>query len=235
MYEEIYIDAHAHLLTEKSFIDLSVSSVFCNAVKPLEFKQLKGLSKKHACIKPFYGIHPWFVEQITMSWADELLDYLSDENAGIGEIGLDRSDGKPEIELQTDIFRLQLELAVKLSRSVTIHCVDAWAMVLDALRDIKQVKPFIVHSYSGSVETAQELINLGGYLSFSERNLLNQKNKNTFKKIPIEHIMLESDFSGNSVYASDIKKVYRLASEILSIDQNDLVSLLVKNEQTFKN
>src|SRR4030095_11573619 len=96
------------------------------------------------------GLHPWNVGNATTSWKDDLRRTLeAAPRAGIGEIGLDRwiIDGaRPDdsrlaglrrapLAEQRDAFIWQLELATERNLPVTIHCIDAWGALHQALRE----------------------------------------------------------------------------------------------------
>ena len=76
-----------------------------------------------------------------------------------------------------------------------IHCREAYG---DTLQILKQTTPkfgFEFHCYSGSLEYARELIDLGGKLSFTGNvTFENSKNiQNVAANLPIETIMFETD------------------------------------------
>ena len=84
----------------------------------------------------------------------------------IGEIGLDRRF--PDMEGQEDAFRRALAVAMEYERLAVIHVVRAYGPLYDILSDMN-VRRFLVHGYTGSVEMAERLIGLGGIISLSPR------------------------------------------------------------------
>ncbi len=114
----------------------------------------------------------------------------------IGEIGLDYHEGKEYVKEQKEVLRLQLELAAKLNLPVNIHLRDAWEDFLTILKDTKHLNlRGNLHCFSGSYEVYQEAnrygdwsVGIGGVITFK-----NSKLAQTVAKIPMEHILLETD------------------------------------------
>jgi len=101
----------------------------------------------------------------------------------------------PKLAEQHQIFREHLALGVEFQRSVTIHCLKAWGPLLDELKKAPALPKFLLHSFAGSWEVAQECLKLRAYFSFSGYFLHPRKEKvrQVFKKLPPERILIESD------------------------------------------
>ncbi|KAK6205637.1 uncharacterized protein RJT21DRAFT_17603 [Scheffersomyces amazonensis] len=112
-------------------------------------------------------------------------------NYGIGEIGLDKlfriptngyygnqlhpNDGdnklsphKVNISHQNIVFEKQLELANKLKKQVSIHCVKAHGSLFDTIPKYTQLSSVLLHSFTGSIEQGIRWINY--YKSLGEEN-----------------------------------------------------------------
>ncbi|MCQ2086308.1 MAG: TatD family hydrolase, partial [archaeon] len=113
----MFVDAHLHMTDpefDNGYDDISDAKMLFSCTSEIkEWKLLKKLCKEDSRIVPFYGVHPWFVnEGINI---DELESILrTDSRANIGEIGLDF--GKTSLENQTVLFTEQLGLAEKYNR-----------------------------------------------------------------------------------------------------------------------
>ena len=145
---------------------------------------------------PAYGIHPWQAHTAGEGWLDDLQDYLvTHPNASIGEIGLDGWVDEPTLEVQRPVFAAQLELAQKMRKTATIHCLKAWGPLMDELKACPPTAPFLMHSYGGSIELARELIEMGAFFSFSGHFLQPRKAKvvEVFKQLPQDRILIETD------------------------------------------
>lgn len=111
----------------------------------------------------------------------------------IGEIGLDYHYENYDKDKQIEVFEQQIELANELSLPVIVHLRDA---IEDGMNILKKHKPKgVMHCFSGSAETAKEVLAIGMYISFT--GVLTFKNSKKANKaleaIPIEKLLLETD------------------------------------------
>ena len=114
----------------------------------------------------------------------------------IGEIGLDYHEGREFEKEQKEALRIQLELAAARDLPVNIHLRDAWEDLLAIFKDCKHLNlRGNLHCFSGSYEVYQEAnrygnwaVGIGGVITFK-----NSKLAQTVAKIPMEHILLETD------------------------------------------
>lgn len=100
-----------------------------------------------------------------------------------------------EIDSQSVAFEQHLELAATKSKNVVIHQRDAWADTMKILRPYSARLHGVFHCFSGSLEQAQEAIELGHYISFT--GIVTFKNANDLREtaasLPIDRIMVETD------------------------------------------
>ena len=127
-------------------------------------------------------------EALLRAWAKE------PKVRAIGEIGLDfHYDFSPR-ETQRAVFIRQLELARELNLPVIVHDRESGGACMEIVRAFPGLRG-VFHSYSGGVEQAEELIDLGWYLSFT--GALTFKNPGeapeVLQKIPLDRLMLETD------------------------------------------
>jgi TatD DNase family protein len=114
----------------------------------------------------------------------------------IGEIGLDYHEGKEYVKEQKEVLRLQLELAAQRNLPVNIHLRDAWEDLLTIFKDCRHLNlRGNLHCFSGSYEVYQEAnrygdwsVGIGGVITFK-----NSKLAQTLERIPLHHILLETD------------------------------------------
>ena len=139
------------------------------------------------------GIHPneiYDTEEKDYNYIVENLD--NKKIIAIGEIGLDyhyRSDDKKN---QQKWFERQLKLATKNNKPVIIHSRDATEDTIKILK--KYNLKGIIHSFSGSYETATEYIKMGYVLGINGVvTFKNSKLKEVIKKLALEYIVLETD------------------------------------------
>jgi TatD DNase family protein len=164
---------------------------------------------------PSYGLHPWDVGNRSSAWLETLRTYLTaDPSAAVGEIGLDRwllDRARPDdmrlaglrrasLDEQLAVFRIQLDLAVALDRPVTIHCIDAFGLLLDTLQSAHTDarlprRGFLLHAYSGSLELVAPFTALGAYFSFNGAYLASRHTRlrELYQKIPADRLLVETD------------------------------------------
>lgn len=124
------------------------------------------------------GIHPHEAKGYREGDLDQLAAwYRSGRCAAIGEIGLDYYYDLSPREIQTEVCRMQMELAWTLGAPVAFHIRDAHQDMLNLMKDMKaHLTPGIIHCFSGSEEIAEEYLKLGYMISFA--------GPVTFKKAP---------------------------------------------------
>lgn len=152
------------------------------------------LSERYDYIYAAAGVHPEYAADLPENWEDELEKLLAHKRVvALGEIGLDYHYPEPPRDIQREVFVRQLELAGRLDMPVIIHSRDASA---DTLEILKQYKPRgVLHCFSGSAETAREVVKLGMYIGFT--GVLTFKNSKkawtACAEVPIDRLLLETD------------------------------------------
>ena len=140
------------------------------------------------------GVHPENCGDVPDDFIEELEKLaMHPKAAAIGEIGLDYHWEGFDRDRQIRFFREQLELAKKLGMPVCVHSRDCTKDMLDILREYKPNG--VMHCFSGSTETAREILSFGMMISFT--GLITFKNARkaveACEYIPIDRIMLETD------------------------------------------
>ncbi len=212
----------------------------CNGTGPDDWKDLKTLAlSSPEKVIPYYGVHPWYIDSAGEDFIDQLTAYLEENAGGVGEIGLDRSKGRPDIDLQKKSFILQLEKAAELILPVTVHCVRAWGLCIGILEDVYAGSnlPFMIHSFSGSEEIMERIVKLGGFLSFGPElgDAGRTRLINTFKRTPLERILLETDYTGKESIddGGTLRQLYFAASGLKEIDFDELAGIVWENGKVF--
>lgn len=180
--------------------------------------QLSSPNSKHETpnpkpkLVPSFGLHPWDVGNRTPAWHQKLLGFLdAHPHAFIGEIGLDRwmtDRAKPDdprlaglrrapLAEQLEVFHAQLAIAAERNLPVTIHCIDAYGALLDALNiAARPQRGFLLHAYAGSVELVKSFANLGAYFSFNGYFLDPRRAarlRPVYAAIPADRLLVETD------------------------------------------
>lgn len=150
------------------------------------------LTERYPGIFAAVGLHPDSAGEIGK--IDEIRSLCANEKvAAIGEIGLDYHYENYDRALQKQAFEMQLSLAGELDMPVVIHSRDAWE---DTLELVRKYRPKgVMHCFSGSAETAEELIGLGMYIGFT--GVVTFKNAKKARRalsvIPESRLLCETD------------------------------------------
>jgi len=96
---------------------------------------------------------------------------------------------------QADLFQQQLDLAVELRLNVIIHQRDAWDDALEILRDYGRQLSGVFHCFAGTLEQANEVLDLGHLISFT--GIVTFKNGAAVRavaaQVPLDSFMVETD------------------------------------------
>ena len=152
------------------------------------------LAEKYPYVWASVGYHPEQAALRTDEGVAELRQLLSHPKVvAIGEIGLDYYWPEPDHETQKRVLIEQLKLARELQKPVILHVRDASE---DALTILK-AHPVrgVMHCFSGSPETAREVLKLGLHIGFT--GVLTFKNARkapeVIRAVPMERLMIETD------------------------------------------
>jgi TatD DNase family protein len=214
-------DAHCHyhdawLMPHRArvFADLAsvaVQRAVVNGTCEIDWLDLEELALEFPVVAPSYGLHPWDVGNRSPGWQRHLLVMLDNNpRASIGEIGLDRwilDRARPDdprlaglrraaLEEQLEVFSWQLDLAATRNLPTSIHCLEAFGPLLDALRSARlPARGFLLHAYSGSAESAKSFTDLGAYFSFNGAFLESRKQRlrDLYAALPADRLLVETD------------------------------------------
>lgn len=194
----MFTDTHCHIFKEyyediDSIInnakEAKVNRLIVATCNQESANEVLELISKYDNVYGCIGLHP---ENIDEEFDYSIFENLPDKIIAIGEIGLDYYYTKDNKDKQIEIFRKQLEIAEKLNLPVVVHSREATQDTIDILKDYK-VKG-IIHSFSGSLETAKIYIKMGyklganGVITFKNCNI-----KDVYKELSPKDILLETD------------------------------------------
>ncbi len=200
------------------------------------------LSKEYDYIYAAAGVHPESVDETPGDYIGRLKDMIAanEKIKAVGEIGLDYHYEGYDREKQIRFFREQLELAAELDMPVIVHSRDA---VEDTVEILREYRPKgVVHCFSGSAETAKEILRLGMYIGFT--GVLTFKNaKKALKalaEVPMDRLLMETDcpymapepFRGRRCDSSMIAYTAARAAEIKGMTTQELIDITCRNGMT---
>ena len=144
---------------------------------------------------PMIGLHPCSVKDDYLIVLKKMYEYASRKNyVAIGEIGIDLYHDRTFLEQQKHTFSIQLNWAIELNLPIAIHCRNAFEEVYQILKFFKGNIKGIFHCFSGSLEQAKRIIDLGFYLGIG--GVLTYKNSglvSVVEEVALTNIVLETD------------------------------------------
>ena len=199
------------------------------------------LEAKHPqkCIA-MMGLHPCSVNANYKDELQQVEEWFSKRNfVAVGEIGLDFYWDKTFVSEQTESFKTQIELAIKKNIPIVIHTRNAMQETINVVKEYsKQNVRGIFHCFSGSYESAKEIIKAGFYLGIG--GVVTYKNAGlaeVLQKIDLKHIVLETDspylspvpFRGKQNEPSYLKYIIEKVAEIKNISVEEVAEVTTKN------
>ena len=159
---------------------------------------------------------------------------------GIGETGLDFFYNYSNKEKQIDSFKEHIEASIILKKPIIIHSRNAEVETFDILNSYNKYKlKILMHCFTGSLEFSKKLLSLGAF--FSASGIITFKNsidlQNTFKSIPLDRLLIETDspflapipMRGKKNEPSFIKYTAEKLSLIKEKPINEMIELTTKN------
>ena len=201
------IDSHCHLDHEpllKNLNDVIKRSKEVGITKLLticttldSFERIKTIMTKDEMIYGTYGIHPHETENDQID-KESIIKAVNENKKiiGIGETGLDFYYNHANKDKQIDSFKAHIEASIALNKPLIIHSREAEEETFDILNSYKNgYLKILMHCFTGSLEFSKKLLTLGAF--FSASGIITFKNstelQNTFKNIPLEKLLIETD------------------------------------------
>ena len=182
-----YIDAHMHIADCKEW-QLLPDVVQCSSCHTeQEFLFVESLSQKYPNhVFQTFGIHPQNPD-VTLF---PLLEKLAEEQrlSAVGEAGFDffTLEFAAMWDMQREVWHLQLELAQRYQLPLVIHCRRAMDKIFLYCKELKKLPAVVFHSFPGSCQEAQNLLQRGieGYFSLKINDGNGAISENHSKCIP---------------------------------------------------
>ncbi len=201
------IDTHCHLYAEEFAASIEqvilraeeagVKKFYLPAIDSSATEAMLALENRFPgkCIA-MMGLHPCYVKENYKEELAQVQDWLTKRKfAAVGEIGLDHYWDKTFAKEQEEAFRLQIEWSLQYNLPIVIHTRNA---MQETVNIVKEYAPRgargIFHCFSGSLESAREIIKtgfylgIGGVITYPKAGLAE-----VLEHISLEHLVLETD------------------------------------------
>ncbi len=201
------IDSHCHLDHEPLFSDLSnvikrskevgIEKLLTISTSFDSFSRVKDLINIDEMIYGTIGIHPHESSKDIIT-SKQIIEKLHENSKiiGIGETGLDFYYNNSEKDKQIVSFKEHIEASLKTNIPLIVHSRNAEKETFEILNEYKKENlKILMHCFTGSKEFSKNLMTLNSF--FSASGIITFKNsldlQNTFKLIPIDNILIETD------------------------------------------
>jgi len=199
----LYIDTHIHLdlFAEPALLlqeaeQAGVGAWVVPGVAPEQWSEVMATTALHEQIYVAPGIHPQAAGNFQKAHLDKLRQLLTHERAvAIGEVGLDRQLEVPW-QQQEELFLAMIRLAREMEKPLLIHARRSTERILELLqRDGGGHVEGIFHAFSGSLETARKVIDLGFLLGVGGVATMQTARRlpEVIREVPVEALVLETD------------------------------------------
>ncbi|MBV9467622.1 MAG: TatD family hydrolase, partial [Abitibacteriaceae bacterium] len=165
----------------------------------------------------------------------------------IGEIGLDfvYDDQHPQYpgasrEVQADVLRQQLEIAITLSLPVVIHNREADEALLAIIKDYSSQLPGgVFHCFGSPLEIARRVLDLGFHLGFT--GLVTFKNAEAVREVakfcPLDRLLIETDapylapvpYRGKTNEPSYLPRVAETVASLHNLEVQEIAAITTHN------
>ena len=197
-------DTHCHLFYKElkndldaiisRAIDMKVTRFICVGTNIEDSKECLSISENNDNIFASVGVHPHDAQNVLEGYIDEIYELMEFESmVAIGEMGLDYFRNISEPLIQEKVFREQVKVAQDLNRPIIFHNREADSDIIKVLSDYPDVIG-VAHCFSSNLETANALLEMGYYISFSGNlTFKNSHLPDIAKEIPLEKLLVETD------------------------------------------
>ena len=247
------IDSHCHLDYEPMFSNLdnvikradqsNVKIMLTISVADKKYNNIIEITNKYTNVYGTYGIHPHEAKNHSNINKDIILERLniSKKIIGIGETGLDFYYNHSDKDEQIRLFEEHIKASISSKLPLVIHSRDAEDFTYDILSKYskKDKLKILMHCFTGTKKFADKLLGLDAFFSASGNITFKKSNdlKETFKSIPLNKILIETDspylspepLRGKSNEPSNVVLTAKYLSKLKEIKFDDLCESTTNN------
>ena len=245
------IDSHCHLDQEPLLSDLigvlkrsknaGIKKILAICTTLKSFETIREIIKNNEMIYGTFGIHPHETKDNSVT-KDLIIGEIKNNSkvVGIGETGLDFYYNHSEKNKQIESFKIHIEASLELKMPIIVHSRNAEEETFNILNEYKKENPkILMHCFTGSLSFFKEMEKLDSYFSASGIITFNNSNelRNTFSKIPLKRLLVETDspflapvpMRGKKNEPSFIKYTLEKLANLKEVDINDLDKITTNN------
>ena len=251
------IDSHCHLDHEPLLSDLvniikrskevGINKILTICTTFESFIKIKEIIKKDDIIYGTYGIHPHETKNNNVNKELIIKEIQNNKKIiGVGETGLDFYYNHSDQDVQIKSFIEHIEAAIELNIPLIVHSRNAENEILAILESYKNKNlKILMHCFTGSKSFANKLLDFNVF--FSASGIITFKKsielQNTFKSIPMEKLLIETDSPylapepnrGKKNEPSFIKHTAEKLANIKNLEINEVITKTSLNFNTLFN
>ena len=245
------IDSHCHLDHEPIINNLNdviyrskqigIEKLLTICTSSRSFKNILKIIEFDKIIYGSFGVHPHESDNDQISKREIINNIKNNKKIiGVGETGLDFFYNNSKKNSQIKSFYNHIEAAIELNVPLIVHSRSAENKTFEILNQFSNENPkILMHCFTGSKEFAMKLIDLNAY--FSASGVITFKNstelQNTFKEIPKERLLIETDspfltpepYRGKKNEPSYLVHTLSKLAEIKSLNVNEIDKITTNN------
>jgi TatD DNase family protein len=205
-------------------------------------RKILEISQKYSSfVYPALGLHPWELANLGSSQIDENLSFIEEniaEAIAVGEIGLDYDKRVVKVtakDLQKEVLRRLLDLAVKYAKPAILHSRYAWKDALELVQD-SGIEKAVFHWFTGFSSVLRGIIDAGYFISATPAAEYHEEHRRAVKETPLDRLLLETDspvsYGRESRYKSrpvDVLRSLRAAAELKGVDETTIAERTTEN------
>lgn len=249
----VLFDTHTHLLDEK-FDELREKILLDLAIKDVRYivecaadeadsVRAVALAEEHTAVFAAVGVHPHSASEYTEQ-TKNVLSVLAKHKkvVAIGEIGLDYHYDFSPRDVQKEVFEKQIRLALELDLPIVVHSREATQDTMKLLKKYPSVRGEL-HCFSGSADTAKELLDMGYYIAFGGALTFKNAKKpiEAAGVVPLERLLIETDcpymtpvpYRGTTNKPEYVAIVAQKLAEIKQISVEQIAQATTQNAKDF--
>jgi len=235
------IDTHVHLSIPPTPFNKGekLKWIILSASDIQDSKDNLELAKKNKKLLPAVGIHPQNLitnYELQITNLEELLK--NNKNiVAIGECGLEFTDGVDK-EKQIQLFKKQIELAIKYNKPLIVHSRKASDETLEILKSYKNLRG-VIHCYTGGKKRIKKFLEISDNWYFGiDGNLTYEDGlMEVVKNIPTNRLILETDtpeltpipHRGEENKPEYVEFVYKKVAEIWGMSFEETEKIIDEN------
>ena len=244
------IDSHCHLDHEPLVDNIKevlsrckkegINKVLTISTTLSGFPKILEIVDKDEMIFGTFGIHPHETDTDQLS-KDEIIKKIksNDKIIGVGETGLDFYYNNSDKDKQIESFKNHINAALDLDIPLIVHSRNAELETYEILKNSHNSLKILMHCFTGSLPFAIKLMEFNTY--FSASGIITFKNstdlQNTFKELPLERLLIETDspflapepMRGKKNEPSFVRFTLKKLSELKDIDTQELDKITTDN------